>query len=162
MNMMHLEYLFPIVVFLIWIINGLIRNAQEERQNKRPSRPLGENARTPGRPNLCLALRSRQSEVSCIRRRAAPTRCCDGLYTDFPPEKQGKPTATVGYSALRSSKASSPARSGGGGAEKCSARPVAGWRKPRVAAWSACRGKESSASRGSLGSKRAAAGMRRR
>jgi hypothetical protein len=46
--MMHLEYLLPILIFLIWIISTLIRNAQEEQQNTRPTRS-SEGPRTPGR-----------------------------------------------------------------------------------------------------------------
>jgi hypothetical protein len=72
MNMMHLEYLLPVVIFLIWIINSLIRNAQEERQNKRPTRPPGDGLRTPGRSQT--EIERFLEEVNRRRRLAAERR----------------------------------------------------------------------------------------
>jgi len=72
MNMMHLEYLVPVIVLLIWIINSLIRNAQEERQNKRPTRPPGESLRTPGRSQT--EIERFLEEVNRRRRQAAERR----------------------------------------------------------------------------------------
>jgi hypothetical protein len=70
--MMHLEYLVPVILLLIWIINALIRNAQEERQTKRPTRQPGESLRTPGRSQT--EIERFLEEVNRRRRQAAERR----------------------------------------------------------------------------------------
>jgi hypothetical protein len=69
---MNWEWLFPVIIFLIWIVNTLVRSTQEDRQIKRPPRPGPENLRTQGRSQT--EIERFLEEVNRRRRLAAERR----------------------------------------------------------------------------------------